>query len=75
MSAEAVRAASDLEKGDEGTLFADDQRAICTAVLDARQPVSSGTPLDLAVDHARLHFFDLATGEALGAGARAVALA
>jgi multiple sugar transport system ATP-binding protein len=71
---EAVRAASDLEKGDEGRLFADD-RAVCTAVLDARRGVSTSAELELAIDHERLHFFDPATGEALGAGSRAVAFA
>jgi multiple sugar transport system ATP-binding protein len=68
---EAVRAASDLAKGDEGTLFADD-RAVCTAVLDARRGVTHGAPLELAVDHHRLHFFDPATGEAV-ASVRALA--
>jgi multiple sugar transport system ATP-binding protein len=72
---EAVRAASDLEKGDEGRLFADD-RAVCTAVLDARRGVETATALELAIHHDRLHFFDPATGEALGTGVRhAVALA
>jgi multiple sugar transport system ATP-binding protein len=75
VSADAVRAASDLTKGDEGTLFANDQRAVCTACIDARRAVSTGKDLELAVDHARLHFFDPATGDALGAGARAVAFA
>jgi multiple sugar transport system ATP-binding protein len=71
---EAVRAASDLARGDEGRLFADD-RALCTAVLDARRAVATGEPLELSVDHARLHFFDPDTGAALQARARdAVAL-
>jgi multiple sugar transport system ATP-binding protein len=72
---EAVREATDLERGDEGTLFADD-RAVCTAVLDARRAVEVGAPLELGIDHARMHFFDPATGEALQSRARpAVALA
>jgi multiple sugar transport system ATP-binding protein len=71
---EAVRAASDLAKGDEGRLFADD-RAVCTAVLDARRGVAPGAELELAIDYQRLHYFDPATGETLGVGARAVALA
>src|SRR5438045_6495604 len=66
---EAVRAASDLEKGDEGRLFADD-RAVCTAVLDARRGIAPAAALELAIYHDRLHFFDPATGEALGSGAR-----
>jgi multiple sugar transport system ATP-binding protein len=71
---EAVRAASDLAKGDEGRLFADD-RAVCTAVLDARRGVTPAADVELAIDHQRLHYFDPATGETLGVGARAVALA
>src|SRR5437867_5364531 len=70
---EAVRAASDLAKGDEGRLFADD-RAVCTAVLDARRGISTGGELELAIHHRRLHFFDPGTGETLGADAREVAL-
>jgi multiple sugar transport system ATP-binding protein len=72
---EAVREATDLERGDEGRLFADD-RAVCTAVLDARRAVGVGAPLELSIDHARMHFFDPATGQALESRARpAVALA
>jgi multiple sugar transport system ATP-binding protein len=72
---EAVRAASDLAKGDEGRLFADD-RAVCTAVLDARIPCASGVPVELAIDNQRLHFFDPASGEAIHSesGRPAVAL-
>jgi multiple sugar transport system ATP-binding protein len=67
---EAVRAASDLARGDEGQLLADD-RTVCTAVLDARRAVVTGAPLELSVDHARLHFFDPVTGAALQPHARA----
>jgi multiple sugar transport system ATP-binding protein len=67
---EAVRAASDLAGGDEGQLLADD-RAVCTAVLDARRAVVTGAPLELSVDHARLHFFDPVTGAALRTQERA----
>jgi multiple sugar transport system ATP-binding protein len=70
VSAEAVREATETEEGDEGRLFADDQRAVFTAVLDARRPVVTGRPVDLAVDHARLHFFDRATGLTIGAAAK-----
>jgi multiple sugar transport system ATP-binding protein len=63
VTAEAVRAASD-EQEDEGKLFADD-RAVFTAAVDARRAISSDSEIDLAVDHARLHFFDPATGLAL----------
>jgi multiple sugar transport system ATP-binding protein len=73
VSAEAVRAAAESDEGDEGKLFAED-RAIFTVVLDARQSVSAGTEVELAVDHRRLHFFDPETGLALdGAGRSTVA--
>jgi multiple sugar transport system ATP-binding protein len=71
VSAEAVRAATEASSDDEGKLFADDQRAIFTAVVDARRPVSPGQDVELAVDHARLHFFDPGTGLALETGVRA----
>jgi multiple sugar transport system ATP-binding protein len=71
VSAEAVREATEMAEADEGKLFADDQRAVFTAVLDARRPVPSGTDVELAVDHRRLHFFDRATGLAIRAGAAA----
>jgi hypothetical protein len=61
---EAVRDATDLTRGDEDRLFADD-RAVCTAVLDARRAVASGAPLELSVDHTRMQFFDPLTGAAL----------
>jgi multiple sugar transport system ATP-binding protein len=70
VSSEAVRAATDVDEGDEGKLFADN-RAIFTVVLDARRSVSSGTEVELAVDHRTLHFFDPETGLALdGVGRR-----
>jgi multiple sugar transport system ATP-binding protein len=68
VSAEAVRAATEAASDDEGQLFADEQRAIFTARIDARRAVAVGSTLELAVDHARFHFFDPATGLALGAG-------
>jgi multiple sugar transport system ATP-binding protein len=60
VTAEAVRAASD-EAEDEGKLFAGD-RAVFTAVVDARRTIASGAEVELAVDHRRLHFFDPVTG-------------
>jgi multiple sugar transport system ATP-binding protein len=60
-----VRAATEHNE-DEGKLFAGD-RAIFTAVLDARRPVVSGSEVDLAIDYRRLHFFDPATGRSLSA--------
>jgi multiple sugar transport system ATP-binding protein len=64
--AEAVRAAEDEAEAAEG-LLADDDRALFTARVDAQEPVSPGTELELAVDSRRLHFFDVATGAVLGA--------
>jgi multiple sugar transport system ATP-binding protein len=64
VTAEAVRAASDDEEAD-GKLFADD-RAVFTACLDDRVRLGgSSTPVELAIDNTRLHFFDPATGLAL----------
>ncbi len=72
VSTEAVRAAADLSADDEGKLFAHD-RAVFTVVVDTRQTFVSGTEVELAVDHRRLHFFDPETGLALnGAGPAAV---
>ncbi len=71
--AEAVRAAV-VDAGDgEGALFADDQRAMFTARIDADHPVAPGSSVELAVDTRRLHFFDPATGEVLGTGRRQAA--
>ena len=70
VSAEAVRAAADLTADDEGTLFAD-ERAVFTAVVDAKTATAPGSDVELAVDHARMHFFDPATGLVLDAAERA----
>jgi multiple sugar transport system ATP-binding protein len=67
VSAEAVRAATEAQGDDEVTLFAVD-RAVFTAVLDARRPVVANAELELALDPARFHFFDPVTGLALDAG-------
>ncbi|HZQ15359.1 MAG TPA: sn-glycerol-3-phosphate ABC transporter ATP-binding protein UgpC [Gaiellaceae bacterium] len=68
VTAEAVRAAS-VDEEAEGTLFADD-RAVFTACIDDRVRLGgSSAPVELAIDHTRLHFFDPATGLALN-GAR-----
>jgi multiple sugar transport system ATP-binding protein len=66
VSAEAVRAATEADE-DDGMLFAD-ERASFTACLDARRVLSPGRTTDLAVNCERLHFFDPATGHALGGG-------
>jgi multiple sugar transport system ATP-binding protein len=68
VSAEAVRAATEATTDEDGKLFVDDLRAVFTACLDARQFITSGAPFELAVDCARLHFFDPETGLALDSG-------
>ncbi len=65
VTTEATRAASEGE--DEGQLLAGEQ-AIFNARIDSRRPVSAGEEVELAVDHARLHFFDVETGAALTTG-------
>ena len=51
-------------------MFAD-ERAVFTAVVDAKTATVPGAEVELAVDHARLHFFDPATGLVLDAAERA----
>jgi multiple sugar transport system ATP-binding protein len=72
--AESVRAAVEETADEEGALFADDQRALFTACVDAEQPVAAGSTVELAVDTRRMHFFDPATGDVLGARSGDVAL-
>jgi multiple sugar transport system ATP-binding protein len=74
VSADAVRAAVEAASDDEGQLFADD-RASFTASIDSKRAVRTGEPVELAVDHRSLHFFDPDTGLALDTGARAPAAA
>ena len=69
VSAEAVRAATEAHEDDEGKLFADD-RAVFTAVLDARRPVVASEELELAIDPETFYFFDPETGLSLDAGQR-----
>ncbi|HEY2328103.1 MAG TPA: sn-glycerol-3-phosphate ABC transporter ATP-binding protein UgpC [Gaiellaceae bacterium] len=57
-----------LEASGDDLLPAD--RALFTARVDARTSARVGGTLELAVDAARFHYFDPATGERLGAGAR-----
>jgi multiple sugar transport system ATP-binding protein len=75
VSAEAVRAAAESSGDDDVRLFADEQRAVFTAVVDARQQLRAGSTVHLAVDNARLHFFDPATGLAVGPQVREPAAA
>ena len=73
VSAEAVRAAADIAADDEGKLFANDQRAVFTAVVGAKRATTPGSELELAVDVTRLHFFDPGTGHVVDAPRRAAA--
>jgi hypothetical protein len=38
---------------------------VFTACVDDRRRLASGSDVELAIDHRRLHFFDPATGRAL----------
>jgi multiple sugar transport system ATP-binding protein len=69
VTAEAVRAAAD-HADEEGKLFADD-RAVFTAVVDARRALVPGADVELAIDHRRLHFFDPVSGASLAETPRA----
>jgi multiple sugar transport system ATP-binding protein len=60
-----VDAASD-ESGGEARLLLDDERARFVAVLDGRGTPARGERVAFRVDHTRLHFFDRASGEAIG---------
>jgi multiple sugar transport system ATP-binding protein len=58
-----------LESGDENLIAAD--HALFTARVDARTDARVGQELELAVDPARFHFFEPATGDRLPAAASA----
>jgi multiple sugar transport system ATP-binding protein len=66
--AEAVQAAVQDLGDDEGALFADDQRSLFTARVEGEVSIRPGSPVELAVDTRRMHFFDPATGAVVGAG-------
>jgi multiple sugar transport system ATP-binding protein len=63
VDADAVRAASD--EGERAVLLATDRRALFTAALAEDARVKAGSPLRLAVDPGRFHFFDLESGARL----------
>jgi multiple sugar transport system ATP-binding protein len=63
---DSIRAAVEEVADEEGALFADDQRTLFTATVDAEQTVVPGSTVELAVDTRRMHFFDPATGQVLG---------
>ena len=68
---DSVRAASD--DGERASLLATDRRALFTAEVAEGTPVRPGERLTLAVDPARLHFFDPETSETLRGGVLAPA--
>ena len=51
---------------DDDVLLAEDDRASFTLVTEARAEVAVGDTVELTVDAARVHGFDIETGEALG---------
>jgi multiple sugar transport system ATP-binding protein len=63
---DATRAAADATSDEDGTLLADDDRALFCARLDGRNVVAPGETVELAIDHEHLHFFDPDSGLALG---------
>ncbi len=65
VTADAIRAAADAASDAHGIL-ADADRAEFVAQVDSRLPVAVGQELELAVHTEGLHFFDVATGEAIG---------
>jgi multiple sugar transport system ATP-binding protein len=54
-------------EGEDELLLAGDQ-AVFNARVDPRTAASPGSPLRLAVDPARFHFFDRESGENIGLG-------
>jgi multiple sugar transport system ATP-binding protein len=68
---EAVRAAAETGAGDEGKLFADEERAVLTARVGGKREVRPGESIELAVDNTELHFFEPDTGLALDTVTRA----
>ena len=70
---DATRAAIEAASDDDATLLADDRRARFCAAIDGRRQVVLGEPVELAVDHRHLHFFDPVSGESLSRRPRAAA--
>ena len=63
IDSDTVRSAA--EFGDVGTLLADDDRALFTARIATRTPLAANGPIELAVHHESVHYFDPDTGAAL----------
>ena len=66
---DSVRAATD--DGERATLIATDRRALFTAEVEEEANVRPGDRLGLALDPARLHFFDPESGSSLRAASEA----
>jgi hypothetical protein len=64
-SAEYGKYSSSVSRNEEGTLFADERRAVFTAVLPGRDYVRAGNRLTFDIDPDALHFFDPESGIAL----------
>jgi multiple sugar transport system ATP-binding protein len=65
VDSDTVRSAAERDEDDAGTLLADDDRAHFTARIATRKPVSANGPIELAVHHESLHYFDPQTGVAM----------
>ena len=63
VDAEPVRAATD--EGDRAVLLADDRRSLFTAEVAEQSAARAGARVRLAVNPARFHYFDPASGETL----------
>ena len=63
IDSDTVRSAA--EFGDTGTLLADDDRALFTARIATRRPLSGNGPIELAVHNGSMHYFDPISGAAL----------
>jgi multiple sugar transport system ATP-binding protein len=65
LETETTRAAAHGSSEEEGTLFADERRALFTAVVPGRENVSTGDRLTFAIDPKTMHFFDPDSGVAV----------
>ena len=59
--------AANVRQADDGVQIVDDAQATIIASLDPRHPVRVADRISLLVDTTRIHLFDLATGESIGA--------
>ena len=62
----AITSAADADEDDDTVAALSGGKSLWTARVSSRSAVRPGAPLELAVDTSRLHFFDPATGEAIG---------